>query len=94
MSDDRYGDSENRPPRKGKAFRKFEIGDLVDVQDHKDTWYEAEIKDVDCDDRGNIDRVLVHFFFGTIRMMNGIDQRVIRLLHIVPKYGHQANVCG
>ena len=37
--------------------------DLVDVQDHKDTWYEAEIKDVDCDDRGNIDRVLVHFFW-------------------------------
>lgn len=63
MSDDRYGDSENRPPRKGKAFRKFEIGDLVDVQDHKDTWYEAEIKDIDCDDRGNINRVLVHFFF-------------------------------
>ena len=99
MSYDRYGESidrnsENRPPKKGKPFRHFVTGDLVDVQDHKDTWYEAEIKDVDCDDRGNIDRVLVHFFFGTIRMMNGIDQRVIRLLRIVPKYGHQANVCG
>ena len=68
MSYDRYGrsvdrSSENRPPKKGKPFRHFVTGDLVDVQDHKDTWYEAEIKDVDCDDRGNIDRVLIHFFF-------------------------------
>ena len=63
MSDDRVGTAKITSEKR-KPFRKFEIGDLVDVQDHKDTWYEAEIKDIDRDDRGNINRVLVHFFLG------------------------------
>ena len=58
----RYG-SENRPPKTKRSFRKFKIDDLIDIQDERSTWYEGEIKDVDCDMHGNIERVLVHYFF-------------------------------
>ena len=52
-----------KPLSKSRPFRKFRINDLVDIQDYKGSWYEGEIKDVDCDENGNIDQVLVHYFF-------------------------------
>ena len=54
---------ENIPPTKRQSFRNFKIDDCIDIQDNKDHWYEGEVKDVDRDKYGNIERVLVHYFF-------------------------------
>jgi hypothetical protein len=49
--------------RKKELINSLSVGKIYDVLDSKDTWYESEILDIKYNNKGNIDKILVHYLF-------------------------------